>query len=923
MLRKTSLFCKKLRQNSRQLYQVFILNKQNNAFHTAFNRRVLPNFKDRNNTIKVRFISVSSRCDNLVLEENDANNKSTFENTDIPSQAKVVICGGGLLGSSVAYHLAESGWTDVILLDQGRVGGDSSWTLHSSGILGQYKPSSTEGYLCRYSIELLKKLESEGHKTGWKQCGSLHLARHKDRITTFERNQALLEASGIECSILSPSQIEQRCSDVRTDDLKGGLWIPGDGVADPMLICLTLAALAKSKGVTVLPECKVTKVMSSKQRVTGIETNKGKIKCEYFINCGGIWAQEIGSLSDPVVKVPIHPVEQYYLHTKPVLDVNYMIPVIRDYDGHIYIRVNNGRFLAGGFDPVAKPISWSDVKNSPYLDEDWDHFHIMLEQILHRCPIMEDAVLDKLCNFPDGFTPDGKWILGESPEIENYFVAAGMKTLSVAAVGGVAKVLSNWVTSGHPQMDVWELDIRRFLPLHNNKHFLRDRVTEIPGNHSKISYPNSEFKTGRCIRMSPIYHRLKAAGAVFGQIMGYERPNYFLLPGQAEDNEQEFLGKGTFHKPNWFENVMREYKACRQSVAMVDYSSFTKLELWSRGTQVVDTLQYLCSNDVDIPIGGIVHTGMQNHLGGYENDCSLIRLASNRYMMIAPTIQQTRSQVWISRHLPSDGSVALSDVTSMYTAICIMGPNSSLLISDLTDQNINIQKFPFFTYKEFSVALACDIRVMNLTHTGELGWILYIPNEYALHVYDKLVEVGSKYKLLLAGNLANRTLRIERFYAYWGQDLDTMTTPFECGRDFRVKLDHKCDFIGKEALLMQRENGVTRRYIQLIIDEHDINNDPWPCGGEPIYLDGICVGKTTTTGYGCTLEKQVCLGFVQCLDSKGKPARVTSDYILQNTFYVNIAGRMFPAKANLYSKLLSRMVDDKNFEYSSSYLATQ
>lgn len=374
-----------------------------------------------------------------------------------------------------------------------------------------------------------------------------------------------------------------------------------------------------------------------------------------------------------------------------------------------------------------------------------------------------------------------------------------MKTVGISAAGGAAKAIADTITMGYSTFDLYELDISRFLALHNNRKFLRDRVCEVPAMHYGIPYPFHEFKTGRNLRMSPIYPVLKSHGAIFGQTMGYERANYFDISATKTERESssivattESFDKGdtkTYAKPHWFDIVASEYDACREKIGLSDYSSFTKLDLWSKGSEVVNLLQYLCSNDVDVPIGSIIHTGMQNVHGGYENDCSFARLSENHYMMIAPTIQQTRCKTWIARHLPRDGSVNLSDVTSVYTAIGILGPFTRLLLSELTDTDLTAKNFPFFTYKELDVGSASGIRTMNLTHTGELGYVLYIPNEFALHVYSRLWEAGQKYGIRHVGHYATRTLRIEKFYAYWGQDLDTFTTPMECGRSWRVKFN--------------------------------------------------------------------------------------------------------------------------------------
>ncbi|XP_046467486.1 pyruvate dehydrogenase phosphatase regulatory subunit, mitochondrial isoform X1 [Neodiprion pinetum] len=846
-----------------------------------------------------------------------------------PKEARVVICGGGVVGAAVAYHLAQMGWgPQTIIVEGGRLGGGTTW--HSSGLIGAFKPSLAQLKLAQNSIALYKALEKIGRPTGWKQCGSLSLARTKDRMTVFRRMKAQSVSWNIECELISAEDVTQLCPMLRVDDLAGALWIPGDGVGDPYQTCISLITEAQEKGVRVYENCKVTHIVNKENSIEAVETTCGTVECQFFVNCAGFWARSVGKLSEPFVKVPLHPVEHYYLHTKPMVGLDPMTPVIRDLDGYIYFRENNGRLLAGGFEPVAKPAFENGVipgnTNERYLPEDWDHFHVLLEQMLHRMPSLGNVVLERLCNGPEAFSPDCKWIVGEAPEIQNYYIAAGMKTVGISAAGGIGQATAELIVNGSTSLDMYELDVSRFLGLHNNRKFLRDRVKEVPGMHYALQYPQHEFQTGRNLRMSPIYPKLREAGAVFGQVMGYERPSWFQ-PADENDidpidgsRKYKIAYTNTFGKPPWFDYVANEYAACRETVGLSDYSSFTKIDLWSNGTEVVDLLQYLCSNDVDVPVGSIIHTGMQNHLGGYENDCSLARIAVNHYMMIAPTIQQTRCKNWIRRHLPSDGSVAVSDVTSAYTAICIMGPATRELLSELTDTDLNAKNFPFFTFKELDVGLANGIRAMNLTHTGELGYVLYIPNEFALHVYTRLIEAGEKYGIMHAGYYATRALRVEKFYAFWGQDLDTFTTPLECGRAWRVKFDKSVDFIGRDALLKQREDGVRRKYVQLLVTDHDPDIDPWCWGGEPIYRDGKYCGMTTTTGYGFTFKKQVCLGFVQNLDENGKTQDVSNEYVLSGDYEIDISGIKFHAKCHLHSPNLPTKFPDTERD---SYHATR
>lgn len=848
----------------------------------------------------------------------------------LPKNCKVAICGGGVMGASVAYHLAQLGWgPQTIVIEQDKLGGGEN--SFSSDLVGVFKPTLSQVRLCQSSVKLYQELESQGFQTGWKQCGSLCIARSRDRMIVFQRMKSQSVSWGIKCEIIDPQKAKELCPLIRIDDIKGALWIPEDGVADSYKICLSLLEAAKQKGVVVLENCKLLEVVCDNGKVVAIDTSMGSVDCDYYVNCGGFWARKIGQRSNPSVKIPLHPVEHYYLRTNPIPNLDSQTPVVRDQDGSIYFRELNGCILAGGFELEAKPAfenaKCPDTSAGRQLLADWDHFHVLLEQLLHRVPSLANASLDSLVNIAETFTPDCKWIVGQAPEIANYYVAAGMKTVGISAAGGVGQGVAQTIVNGYSQYDLYELEMSRFLGLHNNRRFLRDRVREVPGRHYSIQYPNNEFQTGRNLRMSPIYPKLKEAGAVFEQVMGYERPTWFE-PELSKDhlhtytNTRKFtMAKtNTFGKPDWFDIVEAEYEACRENVSLLDYSSFTKLDIQSKGREVVDLLQYLCSNDVDVPVGSIIHTGMQNVRGGYENDCSLIRLSENHYMMIAPTIQQTRCKIWIQRHLPSDNSVSLTDVTSMFTAICLMGPFTRHLLSEMTETDLSPKSFPFFTYKELDVGLANGIRALNLTHTGELGYVLYIPNEFALHVYNSLIQAGKKYNLKHAGCYAMKALRVEKFYAFWGQDLDTSTTPLECGRSWRVKFDKGMNFIGRDALLRQQEEGIKRLYVQLLLNDHDPDTELWSWGGEPIFRDKKYVGATTSTSYGFTFKKQVCLGFVQNLDSHGNALPLTNEYVLSGEFEVEIAGTRYPAKVNINSPNLPTKYPDKERE---SYFATR
>lgn len=819
--------------------------------------------------------------------------------TSAPPHATVVVCGGGIVGVAIAHRLAESGINDVVLLEQGSLSCGSTW--HAAGLVGNMKSNLLTTRMAGEAIALYNQLEQDGHGLGVKQCGSVNVARTQDRMTYFQRLKDFSETIGTRIDLITPEEIQEKCPLLSIEGAVGGAWLPNDIACSPTDVCNTLAKLAKSKGVTILERCKLNEVLVEEGKVSGVNTSHGHIQCQYFVNCGGQWSRQVGKLSKPNVRIPLHPVEHFYVVTKP-MNVDRMMPVIRDYDRHVYFREWSGGILSGGFEKKAKPVFHEKIPDKfefQLLHEDWDQFQFLLEYILESMPSMQDAEIRQLLNGTESFTPDSKPIVGQSPEIGNYFVAAGMSSQGITYAPGVANLIAQWITQGFTDKDTWALDIQRFVSIHNNRKFLRDRVKETVCHAAMIDYPDHDHFVQSCrkLRTSPLYTRMK--GAVYGQLLAFERQFYFPKSDHQFGLEDELHPpKLTFHKPEWFDSVKSEYWACREGVCLIDMSSYTKIELKSAGREVVDFLQYICANDVDQPLGTIVHTGILNHRGGYENDCSVVRMAENCYFMFAPTSQQTRAYAWLSAHLTPDHSVLLSDVTSMYTSLNVIGPKAEGLLSELTETNMSKQEFHTMTCKEINLGNASGIKAMRLTHTGEDGFMLYIPSEYALHVYDTLLEKGQDYGIQNAGFYALRALRIEKFFSYWGLDISPFTTPFEVGREFRVKFDK--DFIGKEALLKHKEQGLRRRLVHFTVEDHNTDSDPWTWGGEPIYRNGEFVGFTTSSCFGYTLNRLVCLGLVNGYEN-GQSVTINTDWLLKNANYeIKVAGKLFPAKAHIY-----------------------
>ncbi|XP_071959451.1 pyruvate dehydrogenase phosphatase regulatory subunit, mitochondrial-like [Antedon mediterranea] len=835
---------------------------------------------------------------------------STSEtSSNMPTQARVVVCGGGIAGISLSYHLAKAGWTDVLLLEQGKLTCGTTW--HSVGLVGLNHSVEFIAKCRKMSSNLYESLEEEiGMSTGFLRNGSIAVAQTKDRMTSFHRSAAMLRGKGEDFQILTPSEITSLAPFIKVDDLVGGVYFPRDGRTNISDTAAALAAAAKRKGdfnflvctcsVTILEGVEVKKVLTKNNRVTGVETSKGTVNCEYFVNAAGQWGRELGLRSSPSVKVPLHPVEHGYIVTKAIDGISPSMPYIRDYDGRIYIIEWSKGLLSGCFEEKAKPIFMNGIPK-PYefesLPPDWDQFQPSLDSFLLRVPSAATVEVQQLFNGSESFTPDGNFLLGEVPEVGHYFVLAGFNSGGVACGGGVGSILADWIISGKRPNNILPVDIRRFTSCHNNPSFLRDRVQEIVGRHYALNYPGEDYKYGRKQKCSPLYSRQKQAGAVFGEYMGYERPKYYL----DRDDFLPINPKGTFGKPAWFDKVKAEYWTCRDSVSLMDMSTFAKFEIKSDGYEATDLLQRLCPNEMDVPVGTLVHTPMLDENGHYQNDCSVARLAENWYFIISPTPQETKAFHWISQHLPEDGSVHLHNVTGQYAGINVIGPNARELLQTLTLDSLSTTDFRPFCCKNMSIGYANDVKTMSITHVGEPGFVLYVPNEFALPLYDSVWRAGQDFGIQKSGYLALRWLRIEKFFGYWGEDFNSSHTPFEIGRETRVKLDKEIDFIGKQALIEQKGKGVESKLTMFLLEDHDLYNDLWPWGGEPIYRDGKFTGMSTSAGYGPTLGKMVVVGWVTNEDEKsGQRGIVTNDYVLKGHYEIDLAGKRFKARGSPY-----------------------
>ena len=792
----------------------------------------------------------------------------------VPTQARVVIVGGGIIGCSVAYHLVKLGWRDVVLLESGRLTCGTTW--HAAGLIGQTRPNRSMTRMSRYGIELYSQLEKEtGLATGWKRCGSVNVASTPERLIQLKRGLAMARSFGIEIELITPTEAGKLYPILRTDDLTGAVWLPGDGKANPTDLTQSLAKGARNGGARLIEGIKVTGFDIRKGRAVGVKTNQGDIACEIVVNCGGQWAREIGKLAG--VNVPLFSAEHFYIVTKKIPGVTPDLPVMRDPDGFIYYKEEVGGLVMGGFEPVAKPWAVDPIPEGfefQLLPEDWDQFQPLMENALHRTPCLETAEIRQLLNGPESFTADGNFILGESPEIAGFFVAAGFNSAGIANAGGAGRLTAEWIVGGEPSADLWDVDIRRFAPFTANRRFLTERTVETLGLHYAMRWPRHELVSARSLRRSPLYDRLAGKGARFGSRMGWERANYFA-PRDANENPY------SYGKPGWLPFCLAEQKAARESVVVFDQTSFAKLLLQGRDAEKV--LQRLCANDVAVEPGRMVYTGLLNTRGGFESDLTVTRLADDAYFIVTGSAQGTRDGDWIRKRI-GDDFATLADVTSAWAVISVMGPRSRELLVKVSGDDWSDAAFGLGVTREVDLGLARG-RAARMSYIGGPGFEMYVPVECAAGVYDALFEAGAGLGLRDAGYYTIDALRIEAGRRAFAAELGPDETPIEAGLMAAVRLN-KPAFIGRDALLKQQETGTKKRLVTLAVDDPEA----FPWGGEPILRDGKGVGEVTSSGYSAKYGRAIVMGYVRADQA------IDRDYVLAGKYELDIAGDRFPAK---------------------------
>lgn len=799
-----------------------------------------------------------------------------------PTRSRVVIIGGGIVGTSVAYHLTKLGLTDVVLLEQGSLSCGTTW--HAAGLIGQLRATDAMTRLIKYSTELYAALEEEtGLGTGWKQSGSVSVARTPERMASLRRTAASAQAFGAEAHVISPAEAAERWPLMRVDDLVGAVWLPGDGKANPTDLTQALARGARDRGAKVLENTKVTGIDVVSGRVTGVRTEAGVIECEILVNCAGQWAAQVGAMAG--TSVPLHSVEHFYIVTDQIEGVTRDLPVLRDQDGYVYFKEEVGSLVVGGFEPEAKP--WVGPYDIPdpfvfqLLQEDWEQFAILMDNAIIRVPKLEATGVRKFYNGPESFTPDNNFIMGETPEIPNMYVLAGFNSTGIASAGGAGMALAEWIIEGEATRDLWPVDVRRFAKFNSNEGWLRERTKETLGLHYAIPWPNREPETGRLLRRSPVHHLLEAEGAVMGNRMGWERPNWFAPKGVAKKVEY------SFGHQNWRPYANAEGEGTRNRVGLLDQTAFSKFLI--KGSGAEDALQYLCTANMAVAPGTTVYTGILNDRGGYESDVTVTRVAQDEYLLVTGSGQTIRDQHFINKNLPKGSHVHVIDVTSSYAVLSVMGPRSRELLSRLTKTDLSNERFPFYTSQEIELG-PVPCRATRVSYVGELGWELYIPTEYTVTGYEYLTEAGADLGLVMTGHYAINGMRLEKGYRAWGHELTPERTPVEAGTVFACKLRTDIAFRGREVVEEQRKTGVTSKLVSVVVDDPEVAL--W--GGELLLRDGDPVGFVSSGAFGPTLGRSVGLAYIE--RDRGI---VDKDYITAGTYQLDVAGEVVDVGVSL------------------------
>ncbi len=802
--------------------------------------------------------------------------------TDLPTTARAVIIGGGIIGCSVAYHLGKLGWTDTVLLERKKL--TSGTTFHAAGLVGQLRTSANITQLLGYSVDLYKRLEVEtGLQTGWKMNGGLRLACNPERWTEVKRQATTAHSFGQEMHLLTPREAQDLWPLMTIDDLVGAAYLPTDGQANPSDITQSLARGARMSGIKIFEDTPVTRIIIEDGRVKGVETPDGTVECEKVVLCAGQWTRNLAATVG--VNVPLISVEHQYMVTERIEGVTSTLPTLRDPDRLTYWKEEVGGLVWGGYEPNPKPWAQNGIPEGFHfelLTSDYDHYGQFMEDAIARVPALATAGVKQLINGPESFTPDGNFILGEAPEQKGIFVGAGFNAFGIASGGGAGMALAEWVVKGEAPYDLWPVDIRRFGGVHRSTGWVRARTLEAYGKHYTIAWPSEEMQSARPTRRSPLYAHLAAAGACFGEKLGWERPNWFADVAAGEVAKDRY----SYQRPGWWDAVRREHLACRSAAVLIDQTSFAKFIL--KGPDAVTALGWIAAGQVDRQVGSLTYTQLLNARGGIEADVTIARLAQDEFYIVTGTGFATHDFNWISRNLPDGANCQLVDVTSANSVLSLMGPNARDILSRVCADDLTSTGFPFGTARHISVA-DCPVLALRVTYVGELGWELHMPVDVAVTVYQALMAAGAGLGLLNAGYRAIETLRLEKGYRAWGADIGPDHTPVEAGLAWACKMKSGLPFQGRDAITAQISGGVSKRMAGFTVDDPSVVL----LGRETILRNGERVGWLSSGGYGHAVDLAIGYGYVR------QPGGVDEAFILSGDYELEVASARVPARVHM------------------------
>ena len=801
----------------------------------------------------------------------------------VPNKARAVIIGGGVIGCSVAYHLAKLGWKDVVLLERKQLTSGTTW--HAAGLIAQLRATANMTKLAKYSQELYGNLEAEtGVATGFKRCGSITVALTEERKEEIFRQAAMARAFGVDVEEISPAEVKAKYEHLNIEGVTGGVWLPLDGQGDPANISLALAKGARQMGAQVIERTKAMGVTRNGRRITSVQWeneqgDSGSIDCENVINCGGMWGHEVGRMLG--VNVPLHACEHFYIVTEAIAGLTQM-PVLRVPDECAYYKEDAGKMLLGAFEPVSKPWAMEGIPQDfefDQLQEDFDHFEPILAAAVERMPMLAEAGIHTFFNGPESFTPDDAYHLGLAPEMDNVWVAAGFNSVGIQSAGGAGQALAQWMQDGQKPFDLGDVDISRMQPFQGNKYYLFERSKETLGLLYADHFPYLQKKTARGVRRSPFHSHLKENGAVFGELAGWERANWFANVGQSLSYAY------SWKRQNFFDNVAAEHKAVRENLGLYDMSSFGKIRV--EGPGACAFMNYIGGGQYDVPVGKIVYTQFLNDRAGIEADVTVTRMSETAYLVVTPAATRLADQTWMMRNKGAF-NVVITDVTAGEAVLAVMGPNARKLLEMVSPNDFSNATNPFGTAQEIELGMGLA-RAHRVTYVGELGWEVYVSADMAGHTFETLWEAGQNLNAKLCGMHMMDSCRIEKGFRHFGHDITCEDHVLEAGLGFAVKTE-KPNFIGRDAVMRKKETGLNTRMVQFKLTD----SEPLLYHNEPVIRDGKIVGYLSSGNYGHHLGAAVGLGYVPCSGE-------TALDLLASTYEIDVAGTRVAAEASLRS----------------------